>query len=326
MKLKKLLCLLLAVLMVFSMAACGEDADQGGDKNNESGNKNPDKDPTVPTTTVPAEDDAVWVLVRESDMGSDRYDTYIYDAEGNLVAGEFYDGSKKYGDYKYTTIPTENGGKLVVQEYKHVKDTEFSKQKDFEFDAEGRLIHAATYDYMGDLNREFTFTYNEAGQLVEQLQTMNDQPEKKLTFVYDGDKLMESHYWDSTESYGHYIYSYDENGLPLKAEVHTNYMDEQQYTLEFVTEDGGDWWQLKATEDCHNVVGGRRLVYWEEDAEYGQPPYSRTLSIKTWGIFCTGWVPLVSFGCINPSNYFIGAAELHYEPLDVHLAKQAEGK
>ena len=41
MKLKKILCLLLAVLMVCSMAACGEDADQGGDKNNEGGNKNP---------------------------------------------------------------------------------------------------------------------------------------------------------------------------------------------------------------------------------------------------------------------------------------------
>lgn len=317
MGMKKFFCLLLAMMLLLSVTACGSDGgnvDEGGSKN-----------PTVPTTTAPPQDDTVWVLVRESDMGSSRYTRYIYDENGNLVAGEFYDGGEKWGDYKYATTATENG-KIVEEFYKHIKDEEFSKSNEYEFDAAGRLIRTQDYSF-GELDGwAYAFTYNEAGQLVEQVATDEGEVQKKLTFVYDGDKLVEGHYWDNTESYGHYIYTYDENGIPLKAEVDTNYMDEQKYTLEFETKESAGWWQLKATEDCHNVVGGRRLFFYEESAEYGQNPHQRYVSIKTWGIFCTGWIPLVSFGCIDPGNYFIGAAELYYEPLDVHLAKQAEGK
>lgn len=326
MKLKKILCLLLAVLMVISMAACGEDADQGGDKNSDGGNKNPGKNPTVPTTTVPAEDDTVWVLVQESDMGSSRYTKYIYDENGDLAAGEFYMDGKKTIDIQFVSTPTASGGKIVEQLRKGLKEEEFSKDTEFEYDAADRLIRATDYGYMGEISCIYTFTYNEAGQLTEQVCMKDEEEVKKLTFVYDGDKLMEGHYWEPDGSYGHYIYTYDDDGLPVKAEVDTNYMDEQKYTLEFVTVEGGDWWQLKATEDCHNVVGGRKLFYYEEQAEYGEKPHQRYVSIKSWGIFCTGWVPLVSFGCINPSNYFIGSAELYYEPLEVHLAKQADDK
>ena len=315
MKLKKILCLLLAALLVYSMAACGEDASQGGDKNNDGGNKNP----TVPTTTVPPEDDTVWVLVWESNMGSSRYSSYVYDEEGNRVSGEYFNGLEKMGDYKFVTTQSSNGGKLVEQWYKHVKDAEFWMQNTYEYDQAGRLICTTDYDLRGNVGSVYTFTYNDAGQLVEQVMTNEGQMEKRLTFVYRGELLMEGHYEDKSGSYGHYRYTYDENGNPVKVDVHTDYMDEQQYTLEFEV-DQKYFYEIRATEDCHNVVGGRRLFFFEDEEEY------RGVQIKSWGIFHTGWLPLVSFGCIDTGNYFFAVADLRYEPLDVHLANQAGEK
>ena len=311
MKLKKLLCLLLALLLlVCSMAACGESADQGGDKD-------PDQDPTTPTTTVPPEDDMVWVLVRESNMGSSRYSSYVYDEEGNLVSGEYFNGLDKMGDYKFVTTKNADGGKLVEQWYKHVKDAEFWMQNTYEFNAAGKLTCTTDYDLRGNVSTVYTFTYNDAGQLVEQTQTTDGEVVKKLTFVYDGQLLMEGHYEDNGGSYGHYLYTYDENGNPVKVDVDTDYMDEQKYTLNFEVDDKY-FYEIRATEECHNVVGGRRLFFFEDEEEY------RGVQIKNWGIFHTGWLPLVSFGCIDTSNYFFAVADLRYEPLDVHLAKQAE--
>ncbi|MBE6977715.1 MAG: hypothetical protein E7438_03630 [Ruminococcaceae bacterium] len=308
MGMKKFFCLLLAMMLLLSVTACGSDGgnvDEGGSKN-----------PTVPTTTAPPQDDIVWVLVRESDMGSSRYTRYIYDENGNLVAGEFYDGGEKWGDYKYVTTATENG-KIVEESYKHIKDEEFSKSNEYEFDAAGRLIRTQDYSFGEPDGWAYAFTYNEAGQLVEQVATDEGEVQKKLTFVYDGDKLMEGHYWDKNENYGHYIYTYDEKGNPVKVDVDTDYMDEQKYTLEFEVDDKY-FYEIRATEECHNVVGGRRLFFFEDEEEY------RGVQIKNWGIFHTGWLPLVSFGCIDTSNYFFAVADLRYEPLDVHLAKQAE--
>lgn len=318
MRMERILCLLLALLMICSMAACGEDADQGG-------NKDPQKNPTTPTTTAPPEDDTVWVLVRESNMGSSRYSRYVYDEEGNRVSGEYFDGLEKMGDYKFVTTKNADGGKVVEQWYKHVKDAEFWMQNTYEYNAAGKLICTTDYDLRGNVSMVYTFTYNDAGQLVEQVQTNDGEAGKKLTFVYDGGKLMEGHYEDASGSYGHYLYSYDKNGNPVKVDVATDYMDEQKYTLELEVA-GKYFYEIRATEECHNVVGGRRLFFYEEHiGSDGRSDY-RDLQIKSWGIFHTGWLPLVAFGCIDTGNYFFAVADLHYEPLDVHLAKQAEGK
>ena len=320
---KKLLCLMLALLMVFSLAACG--GDNGNDGNDdEGGDKNPNKEPTTPTTTVPPEDDTVWVLVQETSSGTDDYYRYIYDENGNLVGGAFYADGKKVTDIQYATTPTESGGKIVEEQKKGRYDDAYEKGDVYEFDAEGRLICTTHYDAWGELSAIYTFTYNESGQLVEQVETKDGEMARKLTYVYDGNKLMEGHYWDKNENYGHYIYTYNENGVPVKADVETDYMDEQKYTLEFVEDSGYGWWRLDTTDECDNVVGGRRLFFYEEAAEYGKDPHQRNVNIKTWGVFCTGWVPMVSFGCMDDSNYFNSSVQLRYEPLEVHLAKQAE--
>ena len=320
---KKFLCLLLSVLMLLSLAACGGDA--GNNDDDDAGDKGGNKNPTVPATTAPAEDDTVWVLVRESDMGSNRYSRYVYDEEGNLVSGEFFNGLDKMGDYQFVTTQNSDGSKLVEQWYKHVKDAEFWMQNTYEFNAAGKLTCTTDYDLWGDVDAVYTFTYNDAGQLVEQVLTNDGQVTKRMTFVYQGELLMEGHYEDKDGSYGHYRYTYDENGNPVKVDVDTDYMDKQKYTLVFEV-DEKYFYEIRATEECHNVVGGRRLFLFEEHTDSNDKPEYRDLEIKNWGVFHTGWLPLVSFGCIDTSKYFFAAADLYYESLDVHLAKQAEGK
>lgn len=317
MGMKKFFCLLLAMMLLLSVTACGGDSG-----NDDEGNTNkPSQDPTVPTTTVPPEDDTVWVLVQESDMGSSRYYRYTYDTEGNLVAGTLYKDGKAWSRYEFVTTQTADGGKMVEQWYLPEGDEARSLRYTYTFDADGRLIHTQTYDYNGNSSDYYTFTYNAKGQLVEQVHISEGEMYKKLTFVYAGDLLMEGHYEDKNGNFGHYLYTYDENGNPLKADVHTDYMDDQQYTLEFEVTDGRDY-VVKATEDCHNVVGGRRLFYFME--EYDDGPVERYVKVGSWGIFHTGAVPLVSLGCFSTGNYFGSNADLYYEPLEVHLAKQAE--
>jgi hypothetical protein len=160
---KKFLCLLLSIAMLLSFTACGSDS---GD-DDEGNVQKPNQDPTVPTTTAPAEDDTIWVLVQESDMGSSRNTRYIYDETGALVGGEFYDGVKKYGDYNFVTVPNADGSKTVEQWYKHVQESEFSLQRKYTFDKEGRLIRNQACDKDGNLEDFFTtFSYNEQGQPV----------------------------------------------------------------------------------------------------------------------------------------------------------------
>lgn len=313
---KKLLCILLSVVMLLSMTACGN---HGTETNGGNGSQ--------PSSGGNTENDTVWVLVQESDMGSSRYIQYIYDANGERIGAEFYMNNKKTSETKFITTRTDSGGKLVTEISQPADGDAPATRYTYEYDANGRLIHVISYDPWGDPSgREYTFRYNDNGQLIEQRHIKDGQVQEKLTFVYDGEKLKEGHFWNYRESYGHYIYSYDANGVPVKAEVKTDYGDLQEYTLDFVTEQGRDQWQLSTTEECDNIVGGRRLFYYSVEKDRDGKPCRMQVSIKTWGVFCTGWIPLVSFGCIDTNNYFIGAAELYYEPLDVHLAKQQTGE
>lgn len=311
---KKLLCLLLALLMVFSLAACGGESDNGDDDHGSAGGKNED-----PTESTAPEDDTVWVLVKESDMGSSRYKKYIYDENGNLIGGKFYKDNKVWGEYQYVTTETASGGKLVEEFSKGAAEDEYTKYNEYEFDAQGRLISTTDYDYQGNASGYvYTFTYNEAGQLIEQVGAKDGVMDEKCTWVYDGDKLMESHYENQYGNYGHYLYSYDEEGKPVKVDTHTYSMDyESEYTLDFEVVDSY-YFELSATEECHYVVGGSRLFYYEKTDEL------MYVQAKSWGIFCTGWLPNVALGAITPSNYFIGSVNLEFQPLEVHLAQQAD--
>lgn len=319
MTMKKLLCLLLALLMVFSLAACGGSDNSGDDDDDDDSVGGKD-----PTQTTAPEDDTIWLLVQESDMGSSRYTKYSYDENGNLIGGEFFKDYEKWGDYQYVTTETASGGKIVEELYKHVKDSEFTKHNEYEFDAAGRLIRTVDYDSFKNepSGWVYTFTYNDAGQLVKQVSEKNGEMMEKLTFIYQGDKLMEGHYEENDGTYGHYLYTYDEEGNPAKVDVHTYNMQEQEYTVEFNIDQNSYSWEMRATDDAPTPMDGRRLFYYSVSDEDGKPAYV-TVQVKTWGIFCTGWVPLVSLGCINPSNYFIGAAELQYMSLDAYLAEQA---
>ncbi|MBE6977716.1 MAG: hypothetical protein E7438_03635 [Ruminococcaceae bacterium] len=308
MKLKKLLCLLLALLLVCSMAACGESADQGGDKD-------PDQDPTTPTTTVPPEDDTVWVLTKEYD-GDNRYTLYYYDAEGNLIGGEYYSDNKKWGDYQFVTTPTEDGGKIVEKSYKNVKDTEYSKQYSYEYNAEGKLIRV---EYIGKFDYScWTFAYDADGNVTEALCMNEEEQLEKVTYTYQDGKLYQVNYYKSEYNWGIYTYTYDADGFPVKIEIENVYAGEPgQETVELVRDEDRYGWQID------QASGGKLIKFSIEDRD-GEP-YERILQFYRPGIFMDGWLPTVMMGCMDTADFTTQYIKLCYMPLEVNLSLQ-DGK
>jgi hypothetical protein len=310
MKLKKLLCLLLSIVMLLSCTACGGDsnADEGGDKN-------PNKEPTTPTTTVPPEDDTVWVLTKEYD-GDNRYTLYYYDAEGNLIGGEYYSDNKKWGDYQFVTTPTEDGGKIVEKSYKNVKDTEYSKQYSYEYNAEGKLIRV---EYIGKFDYScWTFAYDADGNVTEALFMNEEEQLEKVTYTYQDGKLYQVNYYKSEYNWGIYTYTYDADGFPVKIEIENVYAGEPgQETVELVRDEDRYGWQID------QASGGKLIKFSIEDRD-GEP-YERILQFYRPGIFMDGWLPTVMMGCMDTSDFTTQYIKLCYMPLEVNLSLQ-DGK
>lgn len=310
---KKLLCLLLSVLMLLSLVACGGDA--GNNDEDDDGGKGSNKNPTVPTTTVPAEDDTVWVLTKEYD-GDNRYTLYYYDAEGNLISGEYYSDYKKWGDYQFVTTATEDGGKIVEKSYKHVKDTEYSKQYAYQYDAEGKLIKV---EYIGKLGYTcWTFAYDAAGNVTEALLVNDEGQAEKVTYTYQNGKLYQVNYYRSEYNWGIYTYTYDAEGFPVKIEIENVYAGEPgQETLDLVRNEDRYGWQID------NVSGGKLIKFSMEDRD--NAPYERILQFYRPGIFMDGWIPTVMMGCMDTADFTTQYIKLCYMPLEANLSLQ-EGK
>lgn len=309
MKLRKLLCMVLAMLMVLSMVACGKDADDG--ENADKG-KNPGKDPTVPTTTAPAEDDTVWVLTKEYD-GDNRYTLYYYDTEGNLIGGEYYQDSKKWGDYQFVTTTTEDGGKIVEKSYKNVKDTEYSKQYSYEYDAEGKLIKVE--DISRYSSSYWTFAYNADGDVTEALHMTDEGQQEKVTYTYQDGTLYQVNYYKSENNWGIYTYTYDANGFPVKIEIENVYAGEPgQEILDLVRSEDSYGWQID------KVSGGKLIKFSIEDRD--NVPYERILQFYRPGIFMDGWLPTVMMGCMDTADFTAQYIKLCYMPLEVNLSLQ----
>ena len=317
---KKLFCLLLVIMMLLSVAACGE----SGDKNDGGGAPSGTTQPTDPNTPAPG-DDTVWVLVKEHSMGSKRYTQYVYDEQGNLLGGEFFNGSEKMGDYQYVTTEAADGSKTVEIRYKHVDDSDFITDGVMKFNAEGKIIHYQEYDVDGNIrNYSYTFTYNDEGKLIQQVGAGNDSGDKKLTLTYDDDRLTGTHYTESDGDYAKFTYSYGADGLPAGVQMEYDSMDYQNsMSFDFVIKELEGEWKLRSDTDAPRPMDNRDLFVITENYDADGNLYSVKLDAKAWGVFCNGWVPTVELGCLDVDNFFYGTAQLVYMPLDVYLAEQS---
>lgn len=329
---KKLICLLLSVLLLMSLAACGEgEPVENTDGSTPSGTTQP-TDPTNPSnpsnsddpTDPEPEDETVWVLAKEHSMGSKRYTKYFYDEQGNLLSGEFYNGSDKMGDYQYVTTENADGGKTVEVRYKSVNDSEYITDGIMKFNAQGKIVHYQEYDINGNIrDYSYTFTYNDAGKLIQQVGTGSDSGDKKLIVTYEGDRLTGTHYTESDGDFAKFSYSYDADGNPASVQMEYDSLDYQNsMSFDFVIREFEDEWKLCSEKDAPKPMDNRDLFVVTKNCDSDGNLHSVKIDAKPWGVFCNSWVPTAELGCLDVDNFFYGTAQLVYMPLDVYLAEQ----
>lgn len=192
---KKLICLLLALMMVMAMVACGDenkDAYEAAIAAYNAGNYEAAanqlaalgdyKDAAAKLATIKAEKTGVTTEVTTADGTTTSTTEYIF-KDGNLVKENITlaDGTVIKNYYKYDdnglctseTLNTADGGKIVINhlymdgiEVRAIR-TNADKSKDtYEFtcDENGKILsHVLTYS--DNTTEEATYSYNEAGQL-----------------------------------------------------------------------------------------------------------------------------------------------------------------
>ena len=195
---KKIFALIMAVIMAFSLVACGG-------TNNDSGNAQPESNQGQETVVV------------KNPVRSELYDSsgkiladisYEYDADGKLLSNTTswnYD----FGSGSETDTYTYDSKGNVATKTSSYSDSDYASVKHYEYDADNRLVkeyfdedYGIKYVYGDDGRLAEVFNYNADGALLWQ------------TYSYEGNAVIQTELWGSWTLT--YITYYDEQGNPLK--------------------------------------------------------------------------------------------------------------
>ena len=325
MKLKKLLCLVLAILMMLSMVACGQDT---GDGEKDGSSKKPSENPTVPSSTgePTLEDIGPWVVTEEYDYRGDRF-VYQYDESGELVSYEAFDGTKKYRDYVATYTVTAEGGKVTVIESKHVQDEKFEKSYEIEYNAKGDMIRYSNY-YRDEVTSEYIFTYDAEGYLTSYVYSyegmLGDPVKRTVNYTFRDGLLRNVEQFvqiegKEAERENAYSYDYDAEGY-LKTIQYTR--GEESGVIDLETNIYGDMVILRVADDCDHYVPNRNLISIKEyQDDYGLPS-EYIVILNSWGFQQIHAYPYFLMGMANSSNWQYCAGKVTFTRLDVYLAEK----
>lgn len=327
---KKLLCLLLALLMVFTIAACGDNSGSGDDKDNngdgihQDGNEGGENaDQTTPSEPS-AEGLGPWIVTEEVNYLGGIY-RYHYDENGELSSYELYSASnEKRRDYKLTHSVTEEGGKLTVVDSKHVDDSEYAKDREMEYDAAGNLIRISEYA-LNEVTSDHLYTYDADGNLLFYEQVRHEQVVAQASYTYVDGKLATAagkiFSGDDTYHYN-YSYTYGDNGYLGEIRFDRSDVGEGTITLgKDVSRTEGGLHVL--THSAHSMAYQNLFSYEAELDADGQ--HSRfTLRFLRWGFQPDFALPLPAYGSML-SSWSECVGQITYTRLDVYLAElQAE--
>lgn len=232
---KQFYTLLLAVLLIFSMAACSSEK-QDGDKISDAPSQGMEQ--TLQTSQQEDQsthpDHAEYVILRS--VRGERTGVYEYDKNGNNVKITYYYGS----DQAY------NGYDL------------------FDYDGNGQMIEYREYSMNDELREHHTYRYDDTGNMIEDVEYREDgTPYERWTYEYDesGKLLREirfSCYSDEEqEVFSAWEYRYNEDGvLMYKIDYNDDFTKELYRETYFYDENG----HLSRTEsrDC----GSDKLMYY----------------------------------------------------------------
>lgn len=214
---KKTLCLLFAICMVISLAACGENSaptvPAGTTATGEQLNSQPATDaPTDAPTEAPAEPAIIYILATKTRTKDGVVDDYEeYDNQGRLIK-EIEGAPGSHGGYTYEYTYDENGNciKKVYTENGFPSDYTY-----YTYDEKGNMVKKDEIRPQSELH--YGYAYNDAGQMVKEWDTASNGG--TTTFEYDsrGFMIRKSRYLHcATEPYEIREYAYDENGNKIK--------------------------------------------------------------------------------------------------------------
>lgn len=320
MKLKKLLCLMLAVLMVCSMTACGEPDDGAETNKGNQGGDNPEV--TTAPTEPSAEDLGPWVVTEEMDYLGSIY-RYHYDENGELTSYELYDeNNKKLRDYRAAHTATESGGKLTVIESKHVKDSEYAKTSEMEYDADGNLIRISSF--AGSMvTYTYLYTYDADGNLLTYEKVYEEKVVERAQYTYvDGVLATASgkQFFGEDSYHYDYTYTYSDNGYLSEIGFARSDVGEGTITLgkDISKTEGG---LHVITHSAHSMAYQNLFAYEAElDADGQRGKF--TIRFRRWGFEPFFALPLPGFGSML-TGWEECDGQITYTRLDVYLAEQA---
>lgn len=311
---KKILCLVLSLLLVLSMAACKK-----------SDTNTPTGDPTT-ATTAPTEDPASpvkqdlknagpWVVTAEYEKGTDTVRNYRYDKDGNLLG---------FGDYTAKYEANDQGGEtmiLVPYTADGKESTMFSKLH-YVYDADGKLTGFKRYEALGNkLADSITFEYDADGNLVKQEKHYMENWHETITYSYQDGRVIKATFKNSVNEVS-YKFIYDDAGIPSQVDFHNTYVKsgnvvEGSVVLlksEYV-DDTTYRLNLSAGSTSTGVSTGKEVIRYEVKYDENGKPLNVTLEIKEWGVFQNGFVPMRLCGAMNSVNLSAGCAKFVYKPL-----------
>lgn len=175
--------------------------------------------------------------------GTEKYEkysfTYEYDAAGNKSKSQMYTYEYDYNpDGTYNSVFEYYGGKLI-------------EKIEYKFDSEGRLIRTSKFRNGKKYGFEYTYTYDEAGRLYEEIFLYQDEFNGTdfsdyhcHRHEYDGN-IENVYFFSNEELTGSVTYEYEGDKLKKEMSPTDNYLWEYFYdennrlVKEIYTYDGG---------------------------------------------------------------------------------------
>lgn len=308
---KKMLCFLLAVLMLLSMAACTSPEQGGAD-----------------TGTKPAEpvrpdlgEFSPWLLTLEYEDDTSKFREYTYDQNGVLTG---------YGSHRASTSGNDLGGKTVklVSYDQDGKVSNTLSKYEYVYDAKGNLVQYRRLEALGDkLADSFNFTYDEQGRLIRQEKFYMDLPQETATYTYDQENLVGATYQTSVYD-ASYTYTYGQEKWPQTVEYTIRYLktenvEQGKVLVRSQVKHDAFLYRLTLTvgEGSEGAPAGKELLMYEELIDTAGDADAVRIVVGDWGGFHMGWLPMQQLGAMNAVNWSVSGGTYVFKPLAVYLTQ-----
>lgn len=257
---KKSIALILAILIMVSLCACGKDINTNGDENLDGnvGAITTEDNATEVQNIVPTPSEE-YLLYKETNTKTDAVTIYEYDDKHHCVSEVVHRKDGTTHEKVYSNTYADDGSYTVTISNNEASDIDYE-----EYDAEGRLVKRID-NYGGKYEKTADYKYDASGNLIER-----NYDGQTTAMEYDSNNLMvrETVYKNDGSVDTVTEYKYNENGKQIGSVFYEG--DEVHEGLEFDWEFEYDEFGRMITETRITVrSNGKERVFYEYDENGG---------------------------------------------------------